>query len=114
MSVEPDFPVRVAVAGEVVDVDVEDGIVAAVPAPAGHVLRQGDDRFAVYRRSGRNAYVRSFRVGAAAGIDAVSDTDGVDVTARALGPRFPRGLFVAQDGDNDDANQNFKIVRWQR
>jgi len=44
----------------------------------------------------------------------VSDTDGIDVTATPLGPRFPRGLFVAQDGRNDGANQNFKLVPWRR
>jgi 3-phytase len=103
-------------AGGHLEADVEGLAIAAGPRGTGHLVAssQGDDRFAVYRRGGRNAYVRSFRVQASAGIDAVSDTDGLDVTPRALGPRFPRGLFVAQDGDNGDDNQNFKLVRWRR
>ena len=40
-------------------------------------------------------------------IDAVTDTDGIDVTNFALGSQFPQGVFVAQD--NDD---NFKLARW--
>jgi len=96
--------------------DVEGLAIAAGPRGTGHLVAssQGDDRFAVYRRDGRNAYLRSFRIGNAGPIDAVSDTDGIDVTATPLGPRFPRGLFVAQDGRNDGANQNFKLVPWRR
>lgn len=59
----------------------------------------------------------AFRVGINAdlGIDAVSETDGIDATARALGPRFPRGIFVAQDGFKrlPDGPQNYKIVDWR-
>jgi 3-phytase len=43
----------------------------------------------------------------------VSDTDGIDATAASLGPAFPQGVFVAQDGKNDSGNQNFKLVPWQ-
>jgi 3-phytase len=89
--------------------------IAAGPRGTGSLVAssQGDDRFAVYRRGGRNAYVRSFRIVAAGGIDGVSDTDGIDVTSRPLGRRFPGGLFVAQDGHNDGAHQNFKLVPWR-
>jgi len=75
----------------------------------GHLFAscQGDNSFAVYRRDGDNAYVGSFR------IDGVEDTDGIDVTTAALGPSFPSGVFVAQDGRNGDANQNFKLVPLQ-
>lgn len=74
---------------------------------------QGNDTFAVYERSGRNAYVGRFRVVSGAA-DGVSDTDGIEVTAAALGPAFPGGLFVAQDGANTDppARQNYKLVPW--
>jgi 3-phytase len=103
-------------AGGHLEADVEGLAIATGPRGTGHLVAssQGDDRFAVYRRGGRNAYLRSFRIGAAGGIDGASDTDGIDVTARPLGARFPRGLFVAQDGDNDGANQNFKLVPWRR
>lgn len=74
---------------------------------------QGNDTFAVYRREGANAFVGSFRVVAANGIDAVSGTDGIDVTTANLGPAFPAGVFAAQDGTNDAGNQNFKLVPFQ-
>ena len=82
------------------------------------VSSQGNDSYAVFRREGDNAYVGSFRIGAdmAAGIDGVSETDGLDVTSMAAGPAFPHGLMVAQDGRNvsPPENQNFKLVPWER
>jgi 3-phytase len=71
---------------------------------------QGSHSYAVYRRGGDNAYLFGFTIGAGEGIDAVSDTDGVDATAASLGPAFPHGLLVVQDGKNDGGNQNFKLV----
>lgn len=68
---------------------------------------QGSNEFAVYRREGNNQYVGNFKLIAGGGIDAVTSTDGIDVTNAALGSDFPRGVFVAQD--NDD---NFKLARW--
>jgi 3-phytase len=73
---------------------------------------QGNSTYAIYRRS-NNAYVGSFAIGAGNGIDAVGDTDGIDATSASLGPAFPQGVFVAQDGTNDSGNQNFKLVPWQ-
>ena len=79
---------------------------------------QGNDSYALFCRGGDNAYVGSFRIGAdvAAGIDGVSETDGLDVSSRAAGPAFPNGLLVAQDGRNvsPPENQNFKLVPWER
>ena len=43
----------------------------------------------------------------------MTETDGIDVTNFPLGPDFAQGLFVVQDGKNDDGNQNFKLVPWQ-
>ena len=50
----------------------------------------------------------------ARGIDGVSETDGLEVTSAALGPDFPQGLMVAQDGRNiaPEERQNFKFVSW--
>jgi 3-phytase len=81
---------------------------------AGYLLAssQGNSTYAIYRRS-NNAYVGSFAINAGNGIDAVSDTDGIDATAVNLGPAFPQGVFVAQDGKNDSGNQNFKLVPLQ-
>jgi 3-phytase len=85
-------------------------------------------RFLIVSSQGNSSYVvldaappyrvrGAFRVGidAARGIDAVSETDGLDATARPLGPRFPRGIFVAQDGFKrlPDGPQNYKIVDWR-
>jgi len=74
---------------------------------------QGSSTYAIYRRAGDNAYVANFAIGAANDIDAVSDTDGLDATAANLGPAFPQGLLVVQDGSNAGANQNFKLVPLQ-
>ncbi len=95
--------------------DVEGLAIADGPGDSGLLIAssQGDDTFAVYRRDGDNAFVGRFRIGAARGIDDVEETDGIDVTTTALGPRFPGGLLVAQDGRNPGGNQNFKLVRWR-
>jgi hypothetical protein len=47
------------------------------------------------------------------GIDRVSNTDGIVVSNAPLGPNFPKGVFVAQDGSNSGENQNFKLVPWE-
>jgi len=77
---------------------------------------QGNDSYAVFRREGDQAYLGSFIVVAdgARGIDGVSETDGLDVTSRNLGPGFEHGAMVAQDGRNvlPGENQNFKYVPW--
>ncbi|HEY3128388.1 MAG TPA: phytase [Acidobacteriota bacterium] len=57
-----------------------------------------------------NSFVKTFRIVEGKGVDAVEETDGIDVTTSNLGPAFPYGVFVAQDGRNDRGNQNFKLV----
>ncbi|WOF42541.1 phytase [Sphingopyxis indica] len=100
--------------------DVEGMSLYAKPDGTGYLVvsSQGNDSYAIFRREGDNAYVGSFRIGAdmAAGIDGVSETDGLDVTSMAAGPAFPEGLMVAQDGRNvsPPENQNFKLVSWTR
>jgi 3-phytase len=85
----------------------------------GYILlsNQGANRYAVYRREDTNAYVGSFELvdDAAIGIDGTSDTDGLAVTSQPVGPRFPDGLLVVQDGTNLPAgqHQNFKYVSWR-
>jgi 3-phytase len=78
---------------------------------------QGANRYAVYRRDGANAYVGSFELvdDVESGVDGTSDTDGLAVTSRPLGARYPDGLLVVQDGTNLPAgqNQNFKFVSWR-
>lgn len=82
------------------------------------VSNQGADNYAVYRREGENGFVGFFSIVAndASGIDGASETDGLEVTSAPLGPGFPRGLLVVQDGRNITPveRQNFKLVSWQR
>jgi 3-phytase len=72
---------------------------------------QGSNEYAVYQRGGGNAYLGNFAI-AAAGVDGVTHTDGIDVTNVNLGGAYASGLFVAQDDKNDGGNQNFKLVPW--
>jgi 3-phytase len=81
---------------------------------AGYLLAssQGNNSFAVFERSGANAYLGSFSVNSGNGIDSVQESDGADVTNLAL-PGYPQGLFVTQDGANaPSGDTNFKYVSW--
>ena len=79
---------------------------------------QGSSTFTVYNRGEGNEYLGKFQIvdHPTASIDHVSDTDGIDVVNVALGPLFPYGVFVVQDGENADPedNQNFKLVPWEQ
>lgn len=78
---------------------------------------QGNDTYAVYRLEGKQEYLGSFAVVAdpARGIDGISETDGLEVTSRNLGPGFEHGAMIAQDGRNvmPVENQNYKYVAWE-
>lgn len=80
------------------------------------VSSQGSDSFVVYGLWGDYPLLADFRVRAdlQSGIDGVSETDGLALTAAAL-PGYPQGLLVLQDGRNrmPDAPQNFKLVDWR-
>ncbi len=89
---------------------------------------QGNNTYVVYDRAPPHAYRGTFRVsgspGASGGgtlvggaVDGAEDTDGLQVVSAPLGPRYPLGLLVVQDGinrtpDASEANQNFKLVSW--
>jgi myo-inositol-hexaphosphate 3-phosphohydrolase len=94
--------------------DVEGLSIYYAPGGAGYLLAssQGNNTFVVYQRAAPHNYLLTFQIGSGSGIDAVTETDGIDVTNRGLGSAFPGGLFVAQDGSNAPANQNFKLVGW--
>ncbi|RZA18541.1 MAG: phytase [Lysobacteraceae bacterium] len=81
------------------------------------VSSQGNDSYAVYRREGRQEYLGSFVVVAdpLRGIDGISETDGLEVSSRNLGPGFEHGAMIAQDGRNvmPVENQNYKYVPWE-
>ena len=109
-----------SVDGPALVADVE-GLAIYSPAEGPRYLlasSQGDNSYAVYCLAEEEVrYLVSFRVAdnEAAGIDGTEETDGIDAVAADLGPRYPRGIFVAQDGINAGARrQNFKIVDWRR
>lgn len=77
------------------------------------VSSQGDSAFAVWDVTAADPlYVGRFRVGAADGIDAVTGTDGLDAWSGPIG-RYPEGLVVVQDDENEGLSQNFKLVDWR-
>lgn len=82
-----------------------------------YVSSQGSDDFTVYDRTTR-AYLGRFSVAGGTAADDCEDTDGIDATAADLGPAFPQGVFICQDGSNGapgtSGNQNFKFVPLQR
>ena len=67
----------------------------------------------------------SFAVADNRNIDQANESDGCDIINVPLGPDFPFGLMVVQDGANDHQNvvqedeelennsTNFKFVPWQ-
>jgi large repetitive protein len=99
------------VGGGQLTADVEGLTIAYGPGDTGYLIAssQGSSSFAVYRRDGDNAFVRSFKIKDAA-VDGTTITDGIDVTTAPLGPAFPNGMFVAHDNNNLPDNQNFKLV----
>ncbi len=96
--------------------DVEGLTIFYASGGKGYLLAssQGDSSFVVYDRVAPHGYKFTFRVVAnsSLGIDAVSDTDGIEVMNLGLGSAFPDGVFVVQDGANSGGNQNFKLVPW--
>ncbi len=80
------------------------------------ISSQGNDSYVVIDALPPFAYRGVFRVGfnTDAGIDGVSETDGLDVTSVNLGEPWHQGMLVVQDGRNRMPvdNQNFKYVPW--
>ncbi|HUE79830.1 MAG TPA: phytase [Sphingomicrobium sp.] len=92
--------------------DVE-GLAIAPDGPTGGYLvasSQGDNSFALYSLPDMTPSGR-FRVPAGT-VGSVEETDGIAVTLSSLGPDYPRGLLVVQDGANAPHAQNFKLVSW--
>jgi 3-phytase len=96
-------------------VDVEGLALYETTGGGGYLLAssQGNSRFVIYDRK-TLAYLATFRIrpNEKKKIGGVTDTDGIDAVSGNLGPLFPLGAFIAQDGDNGDLHQNFKIVSW--
>ena len=87
------------------------------PGKRGFLLAssKGDSTFALYRRGRDNAWLGQRQVVDGAVADGCSATMGIEAVAANLGPDFPAGIFVCQDGHNTPpgptGNQNFKLVR---
>lgn len=82
------------------------------------VSSQGNDSYLLYQGQPPYAYVDRFRIGVNAhkGHDGSAETDGLEVTSRAVGVGpWSRGMMVVQDGRNrlPEQNQNFKWVPWR-
>ncbi|MCC3862012.1 phytase [Pseudemcibacter aquimaris] len=45
-------------------------------------------------------------------IDGVQETDGLAVTNFPLSAKYPEGILVVQDGENEGGIQNFKVIDW--
>jgi len=76
------------------------------------VSSQGDNAYALYSLPGMQPAGR-FRIAAGGKLGATEETDGIALTGGDFGPDYPEGLFVAQDGRNAPAAQNFKLVPWR-
>lgn len=106
-------PTKVAAAdGKNLVMDAEGVAIAPIGEKDGYVLvsSQGDNAYVAYRISD-DSYVGRFRVvdGAIGGSE---ETDGIELMLGDFGPAYPGGLFIAQDGHNAAAAQNFKLVAW--
>lgn len=61
----------------------------------------GNSEYHVYERGGKNKPLGVFRVGA-------DETDGIDICATPLGPKYPEGIFLAMDS----GPKRFAMVSW--
>ncbi|WP_084582823.1 phytase [Sphingomonas azotifigens] len=107
-------PTRIAAAdGRQIVADAEGLAIAAEgPDNGGYLLvsSQGDNAYAVYRLAD-DAYVGRFRI-VPGHFGSTEQTDGIELIVGDFGPAYPGGLFVAQDGINPPAAQNFKLAAW--
>lgn len=82
------------------------------------VSSQGNDSYVVYDATAPFAERLRFRVttNSELEIDGASETDGLEVTTRSLGPGFEQGALIVQDGRNrmPEQGQNLKLVPWQQ
>ena len=92
--------------------DVEGLALAPQGRKGGYLVAssQGDNAYVLYRLPDL-AYAGRFRI-AAGPLGSVEETDGIELKLGNFGPDYPAGLFVAQDGMNAPAAQNFKLVSW--
>lgn len=104
-SVEPVLVDTVKPEGKVLEPDVEGLTIYYGSEGSGYLLvsSQGNNTFAVYERGGDNIYIGSFQVGANENADGAQESDGAMVLNIPLGDRFPNGVLIVQDGNNQPA-----------
>ena len=92
--------------------DVEGLAIATIGTQGGYLIAssQGDNAYAVFSLPEITPLGR-FRIAEGA-FGSTEETDGIELDTGAFGPDYPAGLFIAQDGQNGDAAQNFKLVSW--
>lgn len=103
-----------------IQADVEGLAIYAPPhggPDAGYLVAssQGNNTYVVFDRAAPHAYRGTFQLTFDGG--AVANTDGLDLVAMPVGPDYPAGLLVVQDGfmkkpGKPQQNQNFKLVSW--
>jgi 3-phytase len=106
-EIHPNQPIRKA--------DLEGLAIYRTGTRTGYLIAssQGSNEFVIFDRQEPHNPLGIFRVGPGA-VDGVENTDGLEVTCVGLGPDYPGGLFVAQDGERPNGlNQNFKLVSWK-
>ena len=102
-----------AVDGTHLVADVEGLALAPMGRRGGWLIAssQGDNAYALLRLPDLRPAGR-FRI-AAGKFGATEETDGIAFHPGYFNKRYPDGLFVAQDGENAPAGQNFKLVSWR-
>jgi 3-phytase len=95
--------------------DIEGVTLAPVGKDGGYLIAsvQGNSTFAVFTLPDAKLVAR-FGIAASAdnAVDAVTGTDGIALRLGNFGPKYPGGIFVAQDDVNEGSAQNFKLVSW--
>ncbi|MAK63321.1 MAG: hypothetical protein CMF75_01045 [Maricaulis sp.] len=108
---DPAEPVQIAETDGIhIAADAEGAALIPVGETGGYLVvsSQSDNTYAVYELE-TYSFVTRLEIADGA-IDAVTHTDGHDISTADLGPLFPAGVWVAQDDENDTGGQNFKFV----
>lgn len=103
--------------GKTLVADVEGLAFAPGEQPYLLASSQGNDSYVLFSAVAPYQPVLRFRVitNPELGIDGTSETDGLELTVRSLGPEFPQGALIIQDGRNrmPEQGQNLKYIPWQ-
>ncbi|MFV5360022.1 phytase [Acinetobacter oleivorans] len=120
LSPKTQLPMQQVIAvGDVMHADIEGmGLYHGKDKSYLVVSSQGNDSFVVLDAAAPYKVRGVFRVGinTEKGIDAVSETDGLDVSSKNFGGKWKHGILIVQDGRKrmPEGNQNFKYVPWEK